>query len=160
MREILLRTVIVVVIGVFTIIGVSIGSFLILLFTHDYAKDREIHQAEQALKPQPVYRVYGQFLRDDEPDYGRSGLPKGQFQLKVHHIETDGSTPSKRYTPQVYALLSWEKINNGFIDVYSVDKTLAKYLNKYVQITGVVYTMCNAGLYLRDIQDTEQNCFL
>jgi len=109
-----------------------------------------------------VYRVYGVFLMDNEPDLGRNGLPRAVMQLSVERHEAI-EQPEKTMSPTAdkrYPELTWQVIEEGHQGVYGLSDTLKKRLNKRVRITGVVYNMCEGGLFLRREDDSAANCLM
>lgn len=109
-----------------------------------------------------VYRVYGVFLMDNEPDLGRDGLPRAVMQLLVERDEAI-EQPEETTSPAAdkrYPELTWQVIEEGHQGVYGLSDTLKKRLNKRVHITEVVYDMCEGGLYLRREDDSAANCLM
>ncbi len=107
-----------------------------------------------------VYRVYGQFLMDNEPDVVRDGLSRAVMQLRVERYEAvdQPGKPTSSAADKRYPELTWQVIQEGHQGVYGLSDTLKKRLNKRVRITGIVYNKCEGSLYLRRADDSEASC--
>ena len=102
------------------------------------------------------------FLLDNEPDPGRDGLSSAVMQLRVERCAPleSSSTPTSPDSGRKYPPLPWRVIEDGFQGVYGLSDDLKARLNQRVQLTGVVYTHCGGGLYVRPERDKDADCLL